>query len=205
MRLENKVTIVTGSSSGIGRAIALRYANEGAKVVCADVTPQAHGQTLPHTHDVIKQTGGEAIFHATDVSNGAQMEAVVRAAVETFGRLDVYVILRFHEYIITASTWLMSCSMVNNAGMGITKWGPMGLHLMGEDQWDEVMAVNAKSVFLGCKYALSQMLQQDPHESGDRGWIVNTSSVGSIVAIPGASMLPLSTSTLPGWGQDRLV
>lgn len=89
MRLENKVTIVTGSSSGIGRAIALHYANEGAKVVCADLAPQTHGQTMMATHEVIEQTGGEAIFHATDVSNGAQVEAVIRAAVEKFGRLDV--------------------------------------------------------------------------------------------------------------------
>lgn len=81
--------------------------------------------------------------------------------------------------------------MVNNAGMGITKWGSMNLHLMGEEQWDETMTVNAKSVFLGCKYAVSQMLQQDPHPSGDRGWIVNTSSVGSMVAIPGAGMSSL--------------
>lgn len=77
--------------------------------------------------------------------------------------------------------------MVNNAGMGVTKWGPTALHLMGEEQWDETMTVNAKSVFLGCKYAITQMLQQDPYESGDRGWIVNTSSVGSVSAILGAS------------------
>lgn len=77
--------------------------------------------------------------------------------------------------------------MVNNAGIGVSKWGSKGLHLMGEDQWDETMTVNAKSVFLGCKYAITQMLGQDPHESGDRGWIVNTSSIGSVNAIPGAS------------------
>lgn len=94
MRLANKVTIVTGSSSGIGRAIALRYANEGAKVVCADLAPQpnANEENLTYTHDLIKQNGGEAIFHATDVSSAAQVEAVVRAAVDTFGRLDVYAI-----------------------------------------------------------------------------------------------------------------
>lgn len=60
---------------------------------------------------------------------------------------------------------------------------PSPLHEADEDLWDTTMRVNSKSVFLGCKYALAQMLQQDPHPSGDRGWIVNLSSIASLVAI----------------------
>lgn len=90
MRLQNKIAIVTGSSSGIGRAIALRYASEGAKIVCADLAPHSNDETLTATHELIKQNGGEAIFQATNVSDATQVEAVVRSAVETYGRLDVY-------------------------------------------------------------------------------------------------------------------
>ena len=80
--------------------------------------------------------------------------------------------------------------MVNNAGMGLGKWSLCDLHLAEEEQWDLTMNVNAKSVFLGCKYALGQMLRQDPHPSGERGWIVNMSSIASMIAIQGSCMSP---------------
>lgn len=73
--------------------------------------------------------------------------------------------------------------MVNNAGMGTGQWSYSELHLADEDLWDTTMRVNAKSVFLGCKYALAQMLEQEPHPSGDRGWIVNMSSIANLVAL----------------------
>ena len=93
-RLENKVAIVTGSSSGIGRAIALRYAREGAKVVCADLVPESRAKDpdehVGSTHEVIRQAGGEAIFQQTDVGDSSQVESLVKSAVEEFGRLDMY-------------------------------------------------------------------------------------------------------------------
>lgn len=74
--------------------------------------------------------------------------------------------------------------MVNNAGIAIESRDLQPIHLTSEATWDATMAVNAKSVFLGCKYATAQMLRQPPHESGDRGWIVNMSSIKGLVAGP---------------------
>jgi len=71
--------------------------------------------------------------------------------------------------------------MVNNAGISIEARDPQPIHTTTEETWDVTMRVNAKSVFLGCKYAIGQMLAQEPHASGDRGWIVNISSIYGVV------------------------
>lgn len=94
MRLSNKVAIVTGSSSGIGRAIALQYALHGARLVCADLTPLSRStnpneQTTP-THEAIITSRGKAVFHQTDVGDAAQMQRLVQRAVTEYGRLDMY-------------------------------------------------------------------------------------------------------------------
>lgn len=92
-RLENKVSIITGSSSGLGRAIALRYVQEGSRVVCADLQPSARLPELEdsqdETHALIQQRGGKAIFIKTDVTCASSWQALVRGTVEAFGRLDV--------------------------------------------------------------------------------------------------------------------
>lgn len=90
-RLQDKVAIVTGASSGLGRAIAVRYAQEGAKVVCADLTPTARNQEEAEvtTHDLIVQAGGKAIFIKTDVGDATEMENMVNVAVKEYGRLDM--------------------------------------------------------------------------------------------------------------------
>jgi NAD(P)-dependent dehydrogenase (short-subunit alcohol dehydrogenase family) len=106
-RLESKVAIVTGSSSGIGRGIAMAYAREGAKVVCADLQPHSkeaeqnfdfQGNVPPHfffdyssTHDLITHYGGKAAFFKVDVANAEEVESLVVKTVKRFGRLDVYV------------------------------------------------------------------------------------------------------------------
>jgi len=102
-RLQDKVAIVTGSSSGIGRAICLAYSREGARVVCADLQPTTRfelneDETRGTTHDRIIEAGGNAIFVQVDVRDAEQVEELVKAAVGTFGRLDI---------------------MVNNAGIGL--------------------------------------------------------------------------------------
>lgn len=91
-RLHDKVAIITGASSGLGRAIALRYGLEGAKVVCADLTPTARSQeeAAITTHDLVIENGGDSIFVATDVGDAVQMENLVKVAVQTHGRIDMY-------------------------------------------------------------------------------------------------------------------
>lgn len=92
-RLLNKVSIVTGSSSGLGRAISLHYARQGAKVVCADLRPSARLEVNDEgsidTHELITKEGGQALFVKTDVSVASEMEALVQTAVREYGRIDV--------------------------------------------------------------------------------------------------------------------
>ncbi|MDQ0391261.1 SDR family NAD(P)-dependent oxidoreductase [Labrys monachus] len=156
--LKDKVAIVTGASSGLGRAIALRYAREGANVVLADVRdePIEGGET---TQALILAAGGSAISPRTDVSKWSDVDALVEAAVSRFGRLDV---------------------MVNNAAI----YTSTNLVETTEEQWNRVMAVNVTGVFHGCKRAVQQMLTQDPVEEV-RGRIVNISSQHGMVGSPG--------------------
>jgi NAD(P)-dependent dehydrogenase (short-subunit alcohol dehydrogenase family) len=95
-RLENKVALVTGASSGIGRAIALRFAQEGASIICSDIKEEVPSQVPPElgyttTHDAIIQRGGKAVFVKTNVAEAEQVENAVKKAVSNFGRLDMWV------------------------------------------------------------------------------------------------------------------
>jgi NAD(P)-dependent dehydrogenase (short-subunit alcohol dehydrogenase family) len=126
-----KVALVTGASSGIGRASALAFAREGAKVVVADVVEEGGEETAR----LIKNAGGEALFVKTDVAKAAEVEALVNRAVQTFGRLD--------------------CAF-NNAGIeGAAAMIPD----YGEEAWDRVININLKGVWLCMKYEIPQMLK----------------------------------------------
>ena len=166
-RLQDKVAVVTGASSGIGRSICLRYASEGAHVVCADIRDVAHGQgsitdeTTIATHDQITKDGGKAIFVKVDVTDEAAIEGLVKKAVEWGGRLDV---------------------MCNNAGHALEGAKPAPIWETSLDIFEKTMSLNSTGVFLGTKHAAAQMLKQDPHSSGDRGWIINTASILGLVA-----------------------
>jgi NAD(P)-dependent dehydrogenase (short-subunit alcohol dehydrogenase family) len=129
---ENKVALVTGAGSGIGRATALTFAREGAKVVVADVVAKGGEETVR----MIKEAGGEAIFVKTDVSKTDEVEALVSKAVETYGRLD--------------------CAH-NNAGIE----GTVTLTAdYAEEDWDHVIDVNLTGIWLCMKAEIRQMLEQ---------------------------------------------
>jgi len=149
MRLKDKVTIVTGAASGIGKAIAVKFAAEGAAVVIADVTetPREGG---PTTMQEIAALGGTAMSMPTDVSKWQEVDDLVAATVREFGKLDV---------------------MVNNAAVGTSQ----ALLETTEHDWDHVMGVNLKGVFFGCKRAIQQMLTQEVRAEA-RGRIINISS-----------------------------
>jgi 5,10-methylene-tetrahydrofolate dehydrogenase/methenyl tetrahydrofolate cyclohydrolase len=95
-RLKGRVAIVVGASSGIGRAIAVAYAREGAKVVCASRAEMSGGHGMS-TSDLIKTGGGTSIFHSTDISSVSSIDDLVQKAVKTYGRLDMYGALQAME------------------------------------------------------------------------------------------------------------
>jgi len=158
-RLDHKVTIVTGASSGIGRAVALGFAREGARVVCADLRKDARPEGYEHdrqkdTDEVIRGNGRDALFVRADVTRGQDMADLVKSAVEHYGRLDI---------------------MVNNAGV-FTRLAP--IHEKTEEEYDFTMNVNAKGVWNGCQQAIRQFLRQ-----GDGGKIINIVSIAGIIGL----------------------
>lgn len=129
--LENKVSLVTGASSGIGRAIALAYAGAGAKVVVSDVDARGGEETVA----LVLEAGGDATFVAADVSRPADCEALVQRSVERYGRLDI------------------AC---NNAGIGGDQAATADYPL---DGWQRVIGINLSGVFYCMKYEIAQMLR----------------------------------------------
>lgn len=149
MRLEGKVAIVTGAGSGIGRATALALAREGARVVVADLDEAGAEETV----SAVAAAGvcGEALAHAVDVSDEAQVEAMVARAVEAFGGLDV-----LHN----------NAAAIGAAGAGRDH----DVAAIDLAVWQRVMAVNLAGPMLGCKHAIPRMLERGG------GSIINTSS-----------------------------
>jgi NAD(P)-dependent dehydrogenase (short-subunit alcohol dehydrogenase family) len=129
--MEGKAGLVTGAASGIGRACAIRFAHEGARVIVADLERARTGGE--ETVDAIRRAGGEAEFVACDVAKSADCAAVVDAVVERYGRLDY---------------------AHNNAGIGVHKL----LHETGDEDFDRVIAVNLRGTFLGMKHQIRRML-----------------------------------------------
>lgn len=156
--LDEKVALVTGGSSGIGRATALMMVREGAAVVVSDVN-RAGGQD---TVEQITALGGDARFVAADVSKADQVDALIKAVIAAYGRLD--------------------CAF-NNAGVG----GMISpLQNKTEDEWDLVMNVNLKGVWLAMKYQLPVMLDQGG------GSIVNMASLSGLVGFRSAAIYSAS-------------
>jgi len=155
--LQDRVAIVTGASSGLGRAIAVSFAAEGAIVVVADVrtSPLEGGDD---TLDMISRAGGRAEFEHTNVAEWQDVDALVSRTVARHGRLDV---------------------MVNNAAT----FSATGLLDTTPAQWEHVIGVNLTGMFYGCKRAVQQMIAQEPRAEA-RGRIINLGSQQGIVNSP---------------------
>jgi len=152
VRLQDKVAIITGAGGGMGRVAAQLFANEGAKVVVAEFGEAAGRETVAQ----VEASGGQATFIRADVSDEASAKAMVDHAIATYGRVDV---------------------LYNNAGVM-----PEADHSVIDTDvatWDQVMAVNVRGVFLGCKYAIPKMVEQGS------GSIIN---IASFVALLGCSV-----------------
>lgn len=145
---QDKVALVTGGSFGIGRATAIAFAAAGAKVVVADWVQD------DETVRLIREAGGEAMFIRCDVSSETDVQAMVDQTLSTYGRLDYG---------------------INNAGIeGVQK----PLQEFAQDEWDKVLNVNLKGVWLCMKYQVAPMIRQGG------GAIVNVSSIAGVVGFP---------------------
>jgi glucose 1-dehydrogenase len=155
--LSGKTAVVTGASSGIGRAIAMSFAAEGANVVVADVRAEPLEGGDP-TVDCITRAGGNACFAQADVRRWEDVDQMISMAVERYGRLDI---------------------MINNAAI----FSGTGLLESSEADWERVMGVNMTGMFYGCKRAVQQMITQEPVNEV-RGRVINLGSQQGIVNSP---------------------
>ena len=160
MRLQEKVAVITGGGSGIGRAASLLFAAEGAKVVVVDyqgVYGRAVGQ---ETADEVKAAGGEAIYVETDLTVEEEVASMVRRAVETYGKIDILFNNASHGY----SSPLIMTTLLDTP----------------EPDWNEVIKNNLNSLFFCTKYCQPEMAK------AGGGSIINTGSSNALVAVPGA-------------------
>lgn len=151
MRLKDKVAIITGAGSGQGRAAAILFAREGAKVVVSDWKPELGDETVT----LVKQQNGNAIFVRTDVSESVDVQNLIRITVSTFGRIDI---------------------LYNNAGVGFSS--PLSMADVidtPEADWDRVIAINLRSLFLTAKYGIPEMIRTGG------GSIINTASIAAMI------------------------
>ena len=154
-RLDGKVALVTGSTSGIGRATAKLFAKEGAKVVVTGRRRKLGEEVVGE----IESAGGIAVYYEADLSESQKTRDLVRFTVETYGRIDV---------------------LVNNAMSHIVPWGGVegpGLLSTSDDEWDVMMTVGVKSPFIACQEAIPHMVRQGG------GSIINISSIRGLVAM----------------------
>ena len=151
--LKNKVAMITGGTSGIGRETAVLFAEAGAKVVVAGRRETEGKETV----DLIRKAGGDGLFVKTDVCKAADVQAMVQKTVDKFGRLD---------------------TAFNNAGVE-GNWMPMVD--VSEEEWDRVLDINLKGMFLCLKYEIPQLLKNGG------GTIVNMASVAGLMGTPAAA------------------
>jgi NAD(P)-dependent dehydrogenase (short-subunit alcohol dehydrogenase family) len=149
-RLAGKVALITGAGGGQGRAAALMFAKEGARVVVSDVKIDGGNETV----QMVRAAGGQAEFIASDVSKAVQVEAAVQCAVKTYGALNI---------------------MYNNAAVLHRRDAPVTT--LDEEIWHQVLDINLKGVFLGCKFAVPAII------AAGGGSIINTSSLAGLLGV----------------------
>lgn len=140
-RLQDKVAIITGASSGIGRAISLRYAGEGAHVVVADLQATSRNPKEPQaTHELVQSLGRKSIFVKTDVTSAASVDALIEEVVKQFGRVDI---------------------MCNNAGAAFeTGTEKRNVWEMEDSVWQKSLDLNTTGVFYGVRAASSKSVSK---------------------------------------------
>jgi NAD(P)-dependent dehydrogenase (short-subunit alcohol dehydrogenase family) len=177
MKLGGKVAIVTGAASGIGRASAILFAQEGARVLVADVDAKAGAETVAR----IASQGNEAIFELADVSKEADVQRMVEAAVTRWKKIDI---------------------LFNNAGVVMVK----PLEEMTEDEWDHVMAVNLKAIFFAIKHTVQHMRLGGGGIILNTGSIASfTGQIGTPVYSASKGAIALLTKSLAlDYGRDRI-
>jgi NAD(P)-dependent dehydrogenase (short-subunit alcohol dehydrogenase family) len=162
--LTGKVAIITGGSSGIGRATAIAFAREGAKVAIASRREEEGEETVR----LVKEAGSDGFFVKTDVAKAADVSAMVEKTVQQYGSLDY---------------------AFNNAGI---EEAPTSLVEQTEETFDRIVNINIKGVWLSMKYQIPQMLKNGG------GVIVNTSSVGGLIGVPGVPIYVASKHAVLG-------
>ena len=177
-RLENKVAVITGSASGMGRATAIRFSQEGASVVVADLN-ESGGESVVRE---CKENGGNAIFQKADVSSEEQVKAMIDRAVKEFGRLDI---------------------TYNNAGIG----GAIGpIENISVEDWDKTFAVLTRGVFLGIKHSIPIMCKQGGGSIISTASMAGLQGWNGIHAYSGAkaAVVNITRSAAIQLGRDRI-
>jgi NAD(P)-dependent dehydrogenase (short-subunit alcohol dehydrogenase family) len=182
-RVQDKIAIVTGGGTGIGQGIAMRLAQEGAKVVVANRKAETGEETVRLAQEAAQRSGsgGTALFQQTDVTKEADCRALVEAAVSQFGGVDV---------------------LVNNAGI----FPRATLEETTEELWDQIFAVNLKGVFFCCKYAMPVMRERG------RGSVINIGSINAYVgggnlfpySISKGGLLTLTRNLASSWARHQV-
>jgi len=145
MRLENKVAIITGGGDGIGQASAVLFAKEGAKVAIADIDLEKGNKTV----DMVKDVGGDAVAVKTDVSDAGSVENMVKEVVKAYGKIDI---------LVNSAAVFVEATVLNTS----------------VEDWDRIMAINLRGIFLCCKYVIPEM------QKAGKGSIVNIGSEAGI-------------------------
>lgn len=145
MRLENKVAIITGGGDGIGQATAVMFAKEGAKVVIADINPEKGNKSV----DMVKAVDGQAMFVQVDVAEADSVENMVKQVVDAYGKIDI---------LVNSAAVFVEATVLNTS----------------VEDWDRIMAINLRGIFLCCKYTIPEMIK------AGKGSIVNIGSEAGI-------------------------